>query len=50
VLDRSGSVARIEREYARSQRGSTLRAMTLRFAALVEALTPRRNEAAQVYE
>ena len=50
VLDPSGSVSRIEREYARSQRGSMLRAMTLRVAAFVEAMTPRRTEAAQVYE
>jgi len=50
VLDRSGSVARIEREYARSQRGSMFRAMALRVASFVEAMSPRRNEAAQVYE
>ena len=47
VLDRSGSVARVEREYARSQRGSMFRAVALRFASFVEAMSPRRNEVAQ---
>ena len=47
VLDRTGSVARIEREYARFQRGSMIRATALRFAAFVEAMSTRRNEAAQ---
>ena len=47
VLDRSGSVAKIEREFARSQRGSMVRAMTLRFASFVDAMSARRNEAAQ---
>jgi hypothetical protein len=50
VLDPSGGVAKIEREYARSQRGSTILAVTQRFAAFVDAMTPRRNQAAQVYE
>ena len=47
VLDRSGSVRRIEREYARSQQGSMFRLMALRFASFVEAMTPRRNEVAE---
>ena len=47
VLDSSSSVARIEREYARAQRGSILRAMALGFASFVEAMSPRRNEVAQ---
>jgi hypothetical protein len=47
VLDRTGSVTRIEREYARSQRGSTIRAMALRFSVFVEAMSPRRTEATQ---
>ena len=47
VLDSSGSVARIEREYTRAQRGSMLRATALRFASFVEAMSTRRNEVAQ---
>jgi len=47
VLDRTGSVTRVEREYARSQRGSMFRAVALRFASFVEAMSPRRNEVAQ---
>ncbi len=47
VLDSSSSVARIEREYARAQRGSILRAMALGFASFVEAMSARRNEVAQ---
>ena len=46
VLDRTGSVAKVEREYARSGRGSTIRAMALRFSVLVEAMSPRRTETA----
>ena len=46
VLDRTGSVAKIEREYARSNRGSTIRAMALRFSMFVEAMSPRRAETA----
>jgi hypothetical protein len=46
VLDRSGSIARIECEYASSQRGSTIRAMALRFSVFVEAMSQRRTETA----
>jgi hypothetical protein len=46
VLARTGGVAKIEREYARVQRGSMFRAIAQRFAAFVEALSPRRTEAA----
>ena len=47
VLDRSGSVARIEREYRLAQRATTFRTVAQRFAAFVEAMSPRRTEAAQ---
>ena len=47
VLDRSGSVARVEREYARAQRGTTLRTIALRFSAFVESMSLRRSEAAE---
>lgn len=47
VVDPRGSVTKIEREYARSQRGSTIRAVALRFAVFVEAMSTRRNEVAQ---
>lgn len=46
VLDRTGSVAKVEREYVRSKRGSTIRAMALRFSVFVEAMSPRRTETA----
>jgi hypothetical protein len=46
VLARTGSVAKIEREYARVQRGSMFRVLAQRFAAFVEAISPRRTEAA----
>jgi len=46
VLDSRGSAAAIEREYARVQRGLMFRAMAQRFAAFVEAMSPRRTEAA----
>jgi len=46
VLDRTGSVTKIEREYRRAQRGSMFRAMALRLAAFVESLSPRRIETA----
>jgi hypothetical protein len=47
VLDKSGSVARVEREYARAQRGTMLWNVAARFASLVEAMSPRRTEAAE---
>jgi hypothetical protein len=47
VLEATGSVATAEREYARFERGSMLRALSLRFAAFVEAVSTRRHEAAQ---
>jgi hypothetical protein len=46
VLDRTGSVAKVEREYARSKSGSTIRAMAQRFSVFVEAMSPRRTETA----
>jgi hypothetical protein len=46
VLDRTGSVAKVEREYMRSKQGSTIRAMALRFSVFVEAMSPRRTETA----
>ena len=47
VLDRSGSVAKIEREYRLAQRATTFRTVAQRFASFVEAMSPRRTEAAQ---
>jgi len=46
VLNHTGSVAKIEREYARVQRGSMFRALAQRFAAFVESLSPARTETA----
>ena len=46
VLNHTGSVAKIEREYARAQRGSMFRAVTLRFEMFIESLSPRRIETA----
>jgi len=46
VLDHTGSVAKVEREYARSKRVSMFRAVASRLAEFVEALTPARTEAA----
>jgi hypothetical protein len=46
VLNHTGSIAKIEREYARVQRGSMFRALAQRFAAFVESLSPARTETA----
>jgi hypothetical protein len=46
VLDRTGSVAKVEHEYARSKSGSTIRAMAMRFSVFVEAMSQRRTETA----
>ena len=40
VLDRTGSVTTIEREYARSRRNSIWRGMSARIAALVDVVMP----------
>ena len=40
VLDQTGAVTAIEREYARSRRLATMRAMTSRFAIVLDAMRP----------
>jgi len=47
VLDQTGSAASVERDYARVQRGLTLRAITARFTAFLPVPAPFRREAAQ---
>lgn len=47
VVDRTGSVAAIEREYARSQRSSAMRTIGARLAAFAGALSPAQTRVAQ---
>jgi len=47
VLDRTGSVTKIERDYARSRRISIWRAMSARVTALVDAFSPAQSGVAE---
>jgi hypothetical protein len=47
VLDASGSVAEVERDYARAHRRSPWRAVSARLAAFVESITPAQARLAQ---
>jgi hypothetical protein len=49
VLDRTGSAAPIEREYARMQRGVTLGGMVARLAAMIESISPAQAREARSY-
>lgn len=47
VLDRTGAVEAIEREYARTRRIATVRAVALRFGRFFESAAPAQRQAAQ---
>ena len=49
VLDRTGTVAALEREYARTRRLSTMRAMASRFATFVDVMRPAQAKVARGY-